>query len=79
MFCKIVNVKQFFLSYNNINIYKKVQDSRVHNKNYLVICTTSYMCFIKSPRPLFYYTIEYKAINKLKPKDFLFTPTEFQH
>ena len=26
LFCKRVNVKQFFLFYNNMNFYKKVQD-----------------------------------------------------
>lgn len=29
-----VNVERFFLSYNNMNFYKKVQDHRVHNKNH---------------------------------------------
>lgn len=30
--CKKDNIKRFFLSYDNINSYKKVQDQRLHNK-----------------------------------------------
>lgn len=33
LLCKRVNAKRFFLSYDNINFYKKVQDQKVHNKN----------------------------------------------
>lgn len=29
-----VNVKQSFLSYDNIKFYEKVHDQRIHNKNY---------------------------------------------
>ena len=34
LLCKRVNVEQFFLFYDNMNFYKKVQDQRVHNKNH---------------------------------------------
>ena len=78
MLCKRVNIKQFFLSYDNINFYKKVQDQRVHNKNYQVVYIAGYICFMKGQKSLFCYTVDYKAINKLLSPKFLLAPTEFQ-
>ena len=77
--CKKVNIEQFFLSYDNMNFYKKFQDQKFYNKNHEVVYTAGYMYFIKSQRPLFYHIVEYKATNKLKPKDFLLALTEFYH
>ncbi len=76
---KKVNVKRFFLFYDNMNFYEKVQDQRVHKKNHQVAYTAEYVCFIKSETPLLCHTIDYKAVNKLKPSDFLFALAEFQH
>lgn len=36
MLCEKINIKQFFLSYDNINFYKKVQNQKVYNKNYQI-------------------------------------------
>ena len=79
LFCKKVNVKQFFLSYDNINFYKKVQDQRIYNKYYQIAYTTGYICFMKDKASFFCYIIDYKAVNKLIPSDFLLTLAEFQH
>ena len=34
MLCEKVNVERFFISYDNMNFYKKVQDQRIYNKNH---------------------------------------------
>lgn len=57
MLCKNVNIEQFFLFYDNINFYKKVQDQRVHNKNHQVAYIAGYIYFIKSQGSLFYHTV----------------------
>ncbi len=78
LLCKRVNVERFFLSYDNVNFYKKVQDQRVHNKNYQVAYTTRYIYFMKGEASLFYHTVDYEAVNKLTPSDFLLAPAEFK-
>lgn len=75
--CEKVNVEQFFLFNNNINFYKKVQNQRVHNKNYWVVYTAKYVCFMKDQGSFFCHIVDYKVINKLTLPDFLLTPIEF--
>lgn len=77
MLCKRVNIERFLISYDNINFYKKFQDQRVHNKSHQVAYTAGYLDFKKGQRSFSCHTINYKAFNKLKPKNFLFTPAEF--
>ena len=79
MLCEKVNIEQFFISDDNMNFYKKVQDQRIHNKNHQVAYTTSYLCFMKGQRFFSCHTVDYKAVNKLKPKNFLLALAEFQH
>ena len=79
MLCERVNVKPFLLSYDNMNFYRKVQDQRVDNKNYQVVYIAGYVFFMKGPRLFLCYTVKYEAVNKLKPKDFLFALTKFQY
>ena len=77
MLCERVNVERFFISYDNINFCKKVQDQKIHNKNHQVVYTAGYVYFIKGQGSISCHTIDYEAINKLKPKDFLLAPAEF--
>ena len=79
LLCKKVTVKQFFLFYDNMNFYKKVQDQKVHNKNHQVIYIPRYICFIKSKASLLCHTVDYEAVNKLILSDFLLTLAKFQH
>ncbi len=74
-----VNVERFFLSYDNMNFYEKVQNQRVHNKNHQVTYTAGYVCFMKDEASLLRHTVDYEAVNKLTPSDFLLAPAEFQH
>ena len=79
MFCKRVNVERFFISYDNMNFYEKVQEHRVHSKNHQVAYTAGYLCFMKDQGSFSCYTVDYKVMNKLKPKNFLLILAEFQH
>ncbi len=76
---KKVNIERFFLFYDNMNFYEKVQDQRVYNKNHQVIYTARYICFIKGKTSFLRHIVDYKAVNKLTPSDFLLAPAEFQH
>lgn len=69
MLCERVNIEQFFLSYDNMNFYKKVQDQRTHNKNHQVAYSARYICFMKGQSFLLCHTVDYEAI--LTPLDFL--------
>lgn len=62
-----------------MNFYEKVQDQRVNNKNYQEEYTTGYVCVMKGHGSLSCHTVDYKAVNKLKPKDFLLALAKFQH
>ncbi len=79
LLCERVNVERFFLSYNNINFYKKVQDQRVHNKNHQVAYTAGYIYFIKGEASLLCHTVDYEAVNKLTLSNFLLAAAKFQH
>ena len=79
MLCERFKVEWFFLSYDNINFYEKVQDQRVHNKNHQVAYTAGYVYFMKGQGSLSCHTIDYKAVHKLSPLEFLLAPVEFQH
>ena len=74
-----VNVTQFFLFYNNINFYKKVQDQKVYNKNYQVVYITRYIYFMKHKNFFFCHFVNYKTVNKLTLLDFLFALLKFQY
>ena len=74
-----VNIERFFISYDNINLYKKVQDKKIYNKNHQVPYTAGYIYFIKDQRFLSCHTGDYETVNILKSKDFLLTSTKFQH
>ena len=79
LLCEKVNVERFFLSYDNMNFYEKVQNQKVHNKNHQIVYTARYLCFMKGKASFLHHIVDYKAINKLTPFDFLLAPAEFQH
>lgn len=41
--------QRLFISYDNMNFYKKVQDQRLYNKAHIVNYTAGYMCFMNAP------------------------------
>lgn len=76
---KKVNIKQFFLFYDNIYFYKKVQNQRVYNKNHQIAYIIRYICFIKGQAFFLHYIINYEAVNKLISLDFLLILAEYQY
>ncbi len=79
LLCKKVNIERFFLFYDNMNFYKKVQDQKIHNKNHQVAYITRYVCFIKCEAFFLCHTINYEVVKKPTSSNFLLIPTDFQH
>lgn len=61
----------FFISYDNMNFYEKVQDQRLHNKAHQVAYTAGYVFFMKGAGYLNANSINHAAIRDLKSADFL--------
>lgn len=62
-----------------MNFYKKVQDQRVHNKNYQIVYIVRYIYFIKCQISLFYRIIDYEVFNKFISPKFLLILAKFQY
>lgn len=43
---------QFFILYNNMNVYKHACNQKNHNQSALLNYTIGYICFIKTPRSM---------------------------
>ncbi len=76
--------QRLFLSYDNMNFYKKVRDQRLYNKAHLVNYTAGYVCFMNAAdgSTLPYINsdqVQYEALNSLIANDFLLDQVGLNH
>lgn len=56
-----------------------MQNQRIYKKNYQITYIARYIWLIKCKASFFYHIVDYKAVNKLKPSDFLLALVEFPY
>lgn len=81
--------ERFFVSFDNMNIYEKRRDERLHNKPVQVAYTAGYVCFMHSEHSgeeatwdecyLNANQVDYDAVNQLTGDDFAISDDDLEH